>query len=293
MRSMKTKSCIRAMALFVGSLTILLPARLPAQSTGRIEFSARVAPTGGRPEPVRQMTFYLLRKSLEDIRAEALQMAPAPDMDKFIDALSVSPELKAWMKKHHSVQLYGGDFTKSLTPEDIVDIPEYFKAYMARNEAFKGVGFPEPKFKEKERDSNPEKYKQEKDQYLAAIRKFVAAMPESVEGIDIDLNDIDPYPKWDVLVHKQRRLQDAHAFELAQERYLVAQSDTDLDGRGSFAGISPGNYWIGMLGAEAISGDVRLNWDFPVTVRQGEIAQVELSNLNASRPSIEAQNSNN
>jgi hypothetical protein len=290
---MRKKSCIRATALFVGSLVILLPARLAAQSTGRIEFTARVAPTGGRPEPVRQLTFYLLRKSLEDIRAEAMQLAPAPDLENFIDALSVSPELKAWMKKHHSVQLSGGDFTKGLSPEDIVNIPEYFKAYMARNVGFKGVGFPEPKFKEKDRDSNPEKYNQQKEQYLAAIRKFVAAVPESVTGIDLDLNDIDPYPKWDVLVHKQRRLQDTHAFELAQERYLVAKSDTDLDGRGSFAGIAAGNYWIGMLGAEAISGDVRLHWDFPVTVREGETSRIELSNLNASRPSIEAQNSNN
>jgi hypothetical protein len=281
------------MALFIGSLMVLLPARLGAQSSGRIEFTALVAPTGGRPEPVRQLTFYLLRKSLEDIRAEALQSAPAPDLEKFIDALSVSPELKAWMKKHHSIRLSGGDFTKSLSPEDIVNIPEYFKAYMARNMAFKGMGFPEPKFKEKDRDSNPVKYNQEKDQYLAAIRKFVAAMPESVQGIDVELNDIDPYPKWDVLVHKQRRLQDTHAFELAQERYLVAQSDTDLDGHGSFAGIAPGNYWIGMLGAEAISGDVHLHWDLPVTVRQGETSRIELSNLNASRPSIEAQNSNN
>ncbi len=63
------------------------------------------------------------------------------------------------MKKHHSVRLSGEDFTKSLTPEDIVDIPEFFKAYMAHNEAYRGVGFPEPKFKEKDRNSNPEKYK--------------------------------------------------------------------------------------------------------------------------------------
>jgi hypothetical protein len=290
---MKTKSCMRVTALLVGSLSILLPTRLASQSTGRIEFTARVAPTGGQPEPVRQLTFYLLRKSLEDVRAEALQVAPVPDMDKFIDALSVSPELKAWMKKHHSVQLSGGDFSKSIAPREIIDIPEFFKAYMSRNAAFKGVGFPEPKFKEKDRLSNPEKYDQEKEQYLAAIQKFVSAMPESVEGIDIDLNDVNPFPKWDVLVHKQRRLQESRALELAQERYLVAQSDTDLDGHGSFGSIAPGNYWIGMLGSEAISGDVHLHWDFPVTVRRGETARVALSNLNASRPSIEAQNSTN
>ena len=88
-----------------------------------------------------------------------MQTAPAPDLDKFIDGLDVSPELKAWMKKHHSVQLSGEDFTKSLTPDDIVDIPEFFKAYMTHNEAYRGIGFPEPKFKEKDLKSNPEKYK--------------------------------------------------------------------------------------------------------------------------------------
>jgi len=290
---MKNKSCIYAAGVFIGSLMILLPASFAAQSAGRIEFTARVAPTGGRPEPVRQMTFYLLRKSLEDIRVEVLQSAPAPDLDKFIDALGVSPELKAWMKKHHSVQLSGEDFTKSLTPEDIVEVPEYFKAYMTHNAAFRGFGFPEPKFKAKDLDSNPEKYKAQKEEYKQGVIKFIANTPDTVKGMDLDLIDVNPYTKWESLESKQRQLLDSRAFQLAQERYLVAQSDTDLDGHGSFAGIAPGNYWVGMLGAEAISGDVRLHWDVPVTVRRGETAQVELSNLNASRPSIDAQNSTN
>jgi hypothetical protein len=290
---MKKISCIRATALLLGSLLILLPARLAAQSSARIEFTARVAPTGGQPEPVRQLTFYLLRKSIEDIRAEVLQTAPAPDMDKFVDSLGVSPELKTWMKKHHSVQLSGEDFTKSLTPEDILDVPEFFKAYMAHNAAFRGIGFPEPKFKEKDRTSNPEKYNAQKDEYESAIRKFIARSPETVKGMDLELIDLNPNAKWESMQRKQRQLLDARAFQLAQERYLVARTDTDLDGRGSFTVIPPGKYWIGMLGAEAISGDVRLHWDFPVNVRPGETAQVELSNLNAARPSIEAQNSNN
>jgi hypothetical protein len=293
MRIMKTKSCIRAMALFIGPLIILLPAHLAAQSTGRIEFIALVAPTGGQPEPVRQLTFYLLRKSVEDIRKEASQTAPNPELNKFIDGLGVSPELKAWMKKNHSVRLSGEDFTKSLTPEDIVDIPEYFKAYMSHNAAFRGVGFPEPKFKEKDRDANPEKYKDQKEQYKAGIRKFIANAPDTVQGMDLELFDLNPYAKWESLEGKQRQLLDTRAFRMAQERYLVAHTDTDLDGHGSFAGIAPGSYWIGMFAAEAISGDVRLRWDFPVTVRLGETARIELSNLNAARSSIEAQNSNN
>jgi len=272
---------------------ILLPARLAAQSTGGIEFTARVAPTGGQPEPVRQMTFYLLRKSMEDIRTEASQSAPAPDLDKFIDGLGVSPELKAWMKKNHSVRLSGEDFTKSLTPEDIVGIPEYFKAYMAHNEAYRGVGFPEPKFKDKDRESHPEKYKAEKEQYEAAVRKFIAGASNTVQGMDLELVGLNPYAKWLSLEDKQRRLLETRAFQLAEERYLVARADSDLDGHGSFAGIAPGSYWIGMFGAEAVSGDVHLHWDLPVAIRPGETARVELSNFNAAKPGFEAQNSDN
>ena len=293
MRTMKTKACLRAFALSTGSLLAVFPAHLAAQSTGRIEFVALVSPTGGQPEPVRQLTFYLLRKSVEDIRVEAAQTAPTPALDKFIEGLSFSPELTAWMNKHHSVRLSGEDFTKGLTPEDIVDIPEFFKAYMAHNEAYRGVGFPEPKFKEKDLTSNPEKYKAQKEEYRAAVRKFIARAPDTKQGMDLELVDLNPDPKWKSIEGKQRQLLDARAFQLAQERYLVARTNTDLEGHGSFSGLAPGSYWIGMLGSEAISGDVRLRWDFPVTVRQGETASVELSNLNAVRPNTTAQNSNN
>jgi len=290
---MTKKSAIRAMAFLLTGLTFLLPAHLAAQTTGRIEFEARVAATGGQPEPVRQLPFYLLRKSFQDIRAEAMQSAPAPDLDKFVDGLEVSPELKAWMKKHHSVQLSGEEFTKNLTPEDIVGISEYFKAYMTHNAAYRGMGFPEPKFKEKDRKANPEKYEEQKDQYEASVRKFIAASPDSVKGMDLELVDLNPNAKWVALENKHAKMVEADAMQIAEERYVVARAETDLDGRGSFSGVAPGNYWIGMFGAEAISGDVRQHWDLRVTVRQGETASIELSNFNAVRSTTSAQNSNN
>jgi len=281
------------MTLILGFLTILPPARLAAQSAGRVEFLALVAPTGGQPEPVRQLTFYLLRKSVEDIRKEALQQGPPLELEKFVDTLDVSPELKAWMKKHQSVRLSGEDFTKGLAPADIVDIPEFFKAYMTHNEAYRGAGFPEPKFKEKDRVSNPEKYKDQKEEYEAAIRKYIAGAPGSVQGMDLELVDLNPYPKWKSLEGKEGQLLETRAFTLAEQRYLVARTSTDLDGHGSFSNVAPGHYWIGMFGAEAISGDIHLHWDFPVTVRQGETASVELSNVNAARSNTTAFNSNN
>lgn len=291
---MKLKTSLFLLAALISLSFIASGSRLAAQSTstGQVDFVALVAPSGGQPEPVRQMTFYLLRKSVEDIRSEAMKLIPGPDLDRFIDGLAVSPELKAWMHKHHSVRLSGEEFTKSLTPEEIVGTPEFFKAYLNHNEAFR-MGFPEPKFKEKDKKEHPEKYNALMDQYQAAARKFIAASPETVVGIDLEMVDLNPSPKWDAMDRKQRQDADARAFQLAEQRYLVGRCNTDLDGHGSFANVLPGNYWIGMLGAEAISGDVRLHWDYPVTVRQGETASIELSNLNAAPPSTSAENSPN
>lgn len=164
---------------------------------------------------------------------------------------------------------------------------------MTHNAAYRGIGFPEPKFKPKESETNPEKYKAQKEQYEAAIRKFIAGAPDTVKGMDLDLVDLNPYAKWASLESKHRQALETRAYQLAQERYLVARTDTDLDGRGSFGGLAPGTYWIGLLGTEAISGDVRQHWNLPVTVRQGETASVELSNFNAVRSDTTAQNSNN
>ena len=289
--TMRMKSPLRTIVFTTGLLLVAWPASVGAQTAGSIEFSAHVAPTGGRPEPVRQLTFYLLRKSFDDIRAEAVQLEPTPDLGHFVDGLAVSPELKAWMKKHHSVQLVGADFTKSLTPDDILDVPEFFKAYMSRNMGFKGNGFPDPKFKEKDMESNPEKFKRQKEEYREALRRFIAVTPESVAGIDLDFGDINPSPKWEHLLSDQRQRLDARTVELSQH-YLAGQTDTDLEGRGSFTGLAPGAYWISMIGVQAMSGDVRLRWDLPVTVRQGQTTRVELTNLNATNSYRAAQDSN-
>ena len=96
---MKINVCYRRIA-FAAALSLLaLPTHMAAQAQGRIDFDAQVAPTGGRPEPVRQMTFFLLSKSMDEVRSEALQLEPPPDFGKFVDGLKESPELKTWMKK--------------------------------------------------------------------------------------------------------------------------------------------------------------------------------------------------
>jgi hypothetical protein len=288
---MKMRTHLRGAALGLVLVLLAMPARVEAQSTGGIEFMAQATPTDGRPEPVRQLTFYLLRKSFSEVRQEAMQAEPAPTLDKFADDLKVSPKLKSWIKRNQTVQLAGADFTSSLSPDDILDVPEFFNAYMLRNAGFKGVGFPNPKFKEKDRESNPEKYRQQKDEYRAALRKFIVAMPESVQGIDIDLREINPSAKWQHLLSEHRQRLENRTQELALTRYLAAQTDTNLDGQGYFRGLAPGNYWIGMLNKQAVAGNVRLGWDLPVTVRPGETTRLELTNLNAVKPSDARLNS--
>lgn len=263
-------------------LILALPCRLPAQTTGGIDFTAQVKPTAGRPEPVREMTFYALRKSLDAIRQEAELTDPAPDLNKYVDSLSVSPELKAWMKKHHTVQLFGPDFVSSLTAADIVNVPEFFDAYLAHNSSLTPLGFPKPKFKKKERNTNPQEYKKEKQEYQKELRKFIKAMPETVQGLDGGLNGLNHYPKWAEMVAEHRRRLETRTLDLAQIRYLAAQTDTNLQGHGAFQGLQPGDYWITSLGTPAEAGDVHLLWDVHVSVRAGETSRLALTNLNAA-----------
>lgn len=265
--------------------TMVADLRAQAPSVGSVEFQARIQPVGGRLEPVRSLSFYLLRKSVADIRKEAEQAEPPTDLDGFIDGLSVSDELKKWMKKNHTVALSGTDFTKKLTPEDITDVPEFLEAFMMYNGASLNTGgVSAPKFKESERYTNPEKYKREREQYVQSLRRHIVAHPETTQGIDAQLGDSNPTKRWAQRQAEQQGKIERRLQVLALSMYLAAQTETDLEGRGSMRGLAPGTYWLTMLDTPAIAGDVRLQWDVPVQVTSGRVARIELSNLNAIEP---------
>ena len=69
---------------------------------------------------------------------------------------------------------------------------------------------------------------------------------------------------------------------MAQTKYLVGKTDTDLDGRASLSGLAPGSYWLSTLNLDANAGDTRLGWDVPVTIRAGQGTRIELTNLNGA-----------
>jgi hypothetical protein len=270
--------------VFAAALGIVAVATPAAAQTGSIEFTAGVTPSSGQPEPVRGLTFYLLSKSFQEIRKEGEAAEPKADLNAFIDKLDVSPELKAWMKKSRSVSLSGEEFLHRLKIDDVLGVPEFRDAYVTDNVSTKPLGFPKAKYSENDRERNPEKYKKQKEEYNDALRKFLGSNPQSMDGMDLLLTNVDGSHKWGQLEAQRRARIGQRALQLAQSRYRVAQTQTDLNGRGVLSGIRPGAYWISTLEIQADIGDVRVRWDTPVTVRAGEAAHAELSNFNAVEP---------
>jgi hypothetical protein len=261
---------------------ILFATGAAAQQNGSLQFEARITPSGGIDEPVRSFPFYLLSKSYADILKEAAVTSPGANMDAFIDSLEVSKEMKAWMKSHHWVNLAGEDFVKKLKTDDVMNVPEFFHAYVERMIGDSTVEFPTPKYKPEDKTKDPEKYARLKKQYLDAVRAFLVQNPTSTDGIDLSLEEVNPGHKWDMLKARSQSDTTRATRELAKAKYLIARADTDLQGQGYIRGIRPGNYWLSTLDVDANVGDARERWDVAVTVRPGGPTYVSLSNINAA-----------
>jgi hypothetical protein len=255
-----------------------------AAQNSTIEFVAKTTPSSGTDEPVRGLTFYLLSKSFDDIGKEAAVTYPLVAMDAFIDKLDVSKELKAWMKKNHWVNLAGEDFVKKLNVEDVMNVPEFHKAYVDRMSGDQTVVFPTPKYTPALKKKNPEKYDEEVKQYQTAIRGFLVLNPKSTDGIDLSLEEVNPGHKWDAIDVSSMAELHRHTIDLAKSKYLVARTETDLEGQGWLRGIAPGTYWLSTLDIVAQAGDARQKWDVLVTVPAGKTTYVALSNINAVQP---------
>lgn len=255
-----------------------------AAQNGSIEFVARVAPSGGIEEPIRGFPVYLVTKSFEQIVKEVEASNPAVDMNAFIDTLDVSKELKTWMKKNQWVQLSGEDFIHKLTPHDIVTVPEFYSAYLERSAGSESPDFPKGKYKSVDKNKDPAKYQKLSDDYRQAVERYVDQNPTSKDGTDLDLVDKDASSKWQALSSKRNPEIRREALHLAQSKYFVARTETNLQGQGFLNSVAPGNYWLSTLDVAAGVGDVRSRWDVNVTVQPGQTAYVVLSNANALQP---------
>ncbi len=253
----------------------------PQSDTGAIEVVARITPTAARPEPVRQFTFYILTRSYAEIVKEVEEKDPIPPRVEFIDGLKVSPELRKWLKDHDTLDLTEPDLDKLLSPDDILNVPEFLLAYQRSNGGGATEGLPKPKFTDADKTDHPEKYEKLKQDYLAALKKFIRARPETVSGVELQLEGVNPQRKWAALQNDRRKRVQRMAPDMAQLKFLVAKADTDLEGRALLLGLAPGEYWISSLNLDADAGDMRVRWDVPVKIERGKTTRIELSNLNS------------
>jgi len=272
-------------ALFVSLVAFGFSVISSAQSapdTGFLQFTARITPTAGRPEPVRQFTFFILSKSYADVSKEVEGGDVMPPRDQFIDGLKVSPELKEWLKAHDILDLTMPGLDKAVTPDDVTHVPEFLLAYQRSNSGGVTSGIPKPKYNDADKTDHPEKYEKQKQEYLTALRKFIRTRPETMSGMELELEAANPQRKWAKMESDHRKNIQHLAPDVAQTRYLVAKADTDLEGQADVANLPAGEYWISSLNLEANAGDTRLRWDVRVTVQPGQTARIELTNLNAT-----------
>jgi hypothetical protein len=281
---MKPMRKLARFLFFLGAVP-LLAATLRAQNgTGAIALAARVTPTGAQPEPVRDFPIYVLTKSYADIVKEVESQDTLPTLEEFVEKWPCSPELKKWMKEKQVVDLTSPDIDKMISPDDIMKISEFFDAYERSNSGGVTKGLPQPKFREADKQSNPDRYNKEKDGWLAATRKFIETNTYTISGIELQLTGVNPKPAWDKLHNDEKRKVSQLAPDTAQVKYLAGKAETDLDGRAVVSGLPAGTYWVSTLGMEASSGDRRLVWDVQAKVAPGQTTRLELSNLNAASP---------
>jgi hypothetical protein len=254
---------------------------LTQNSSGAVDLTARITPTSARPEPVRQFTFYLLSKSYTEITKDVEAQEALPPRDKFIDDLKISPELKTWLRAHDVMDLTAPTMDHMVTPDEIIHVPEFLLAYQRSNSGGVTHGIPKPKYTDADKTQNPERYQNMHDEYLAALKKFIQAHPESVSGMELELIGVNPQAKWSQMQAEHKNRVRRLAPEVAQTKYLVTQTDTDLDGHATVSNLPAGTYWITTLHQEAGAGDALLRWDVPVSVEGGRTTRIELTNLNA------------
>ena len=276
--------------LSLGSILVLslgagVASAQSAAGTGALEFAAYVSPTAAKPEPVRDFTFYVLTKSYEDIKHEIVEANGAPDREKFIVGLKLSPELREWLKIHEVLDLTMPGLDKLLTADDILHIPEFLLGYQRSNSGGVTNGIPKPKYKDADKTENPEKYEKQHQEYFTALKKFIQGHPETVAGIELEMDGINPARKWAEAQNSFKRRVRQQAPMQAQTKYLVAKVDTNLEGRASLSRLPAGSYWVSTLDLDAGAGDSRLKWDLPITIEAGKTTRIELTNLNAADPS--------
>src|ERR1700732_905664 len=186
----------KMLAIFLWAVVCATNGARGQGASGTLEFAARITPTAARPEPVRQFTFYLLTKSYAEIVKDVEAQNAIQTRDKFIEGLKLSPELKEWLKAHDVFDLTKPDLDRLITADDILHVPEFLLAYQRSNSGGVTNGIPKPKYKDADKTDHPEKYEKQKEEYYSALRKFIRLHPDTMSGMELELDAVNPQRKW-------------------------------------------------------------------------------------------------
>ena len=121
-----------------------------------------------------------------------------------------------------------------------MEVPEFFKAYLDRNSGDQN-DFPEAKVQSRWTKKDPAKYDKLRAEYQEAVHHYIEQNPDSIDGIDLSLRTSIPAAKWNQ--REAKRGPEIHriALDLAQSKYLVARTETDLQGEGFLKESRRGN----------------------------------------------------
>ena len=102
-----------------------------------------------------------------------VHIAPTPDRNAFIEGLTVSQELRDWLKSHDTLDLASPDVDRLLSPDDIIKVPEFLRAYQRANTGSVTIGMPKPKYTDDMKTQHPEKYEKLRQACRPAITGFL------------------------------------------------------------------------------------------------------------------------
>src|SRR2546422_10480115 len=122
-----------------------------------------------------------------------------------------------------------------LTPDDVVDIPEFQDAYMTANTGGLAPGMPRPKYSEALKTSHPAKYERLRQQYITALKKFVAMDPGTLAGIEAYLDAVNPARGWNQLAAAHRNRMARRGPGIVQTRVVVGQRGRGFERGGSLS----------------------------------------------------------
>jgi len=134
-----------------------------------------------------------------------------------------------------------------------------------------------------------DRYKKQKDEYYAAYASFIRSHPETMSGMELELDGVNPQRKWEQIANDHKKHIQHLAPDVAQTNICSKSGHRSGRPRRCFRIASRQ-----LLDQFAESGcrrrNTRVRWDVPVSINRAKPTRIELTNLNATDTRAAASN---